>query len=104
MSRICRAIGMALMLGGVTPESGVAQGPSVPSAVQLADSFLAVDSIADGPATSGAESTGPETMDDPESHHAAHAAWAGLWGACVTVTVQKLVRPRSPGHREGSSS
>jgi len=70
MSRICRAIGMALMLGGVTPESGVAQGPSVSSAVQLADSLLAVDSIADGPATSGAESTGPETMDDPESHRA----------------------------------
>ena len=70
MPRICAAIGMALMLGVVTPESGVAQGPSVPAAVQLADSLLAVESIADGPATNGSESTGSETMDDPESHRA----------------------------------
>ena len=74
MQRTCtgigRALGMALMLAVVTPESGVAQGPSVPSAVELADSLLAVDSIADDPATNGSESTGSETMDDPESHRA----------------------------------
>ena len=40
-------------------------------------------------------------VDHPGSAHAAHAAWAGLWGACVTVTVQKLVRPRPRGHRQG---
>ena len=70
MPRTCAAIGMALILGVVTPESGVAQGPSVPSAVHLADSLLATDSIADGSATNGSQSIFTEAMDAPETHRA----------------------------------
>ena len=68
MPRTCAAIGLALILGVVTPESGVAQGPSVPSAAHLADSLLAADSIADDSATNGSESAGSGTFDDPETH------------------------------------
>ena len=46
MQRICAAVGMALMLGVATPEVAVTQSPSVPSAEPLADSLMAVDSVA----------------------------------------------------------
>ena len=46
MQRICEAVGMALMLGVATPEVAVAQSPSAPSAEPLADSLMAVDSVA----------------------------------------------------------
>ena len=68
MPRTCAAIGLALILGVATPESGVAQGPSVPSAAHLADSLLAADSIEDDSATNGSESAGSTTFDDPETH------------------------------------
>jgi len=56
---------MALMLGVVIPESGVAQGPNVPSAAELADSVLALGPTADGSAVNGSG-----TYDDPETHRA----------------------------------
>ena len=68
MPRRCAAIGLALILGVVSRESGVAQGPSVPSAAHLADSLLAADSIADDSAPNGSESAGSGTFDDPETH------------------------------------
>ena len=46
MQRICEAVGMALMLGVAASEVAVAQSPSVPSAEPLADSLMAVDSVA----------------------------------------------------------
>jgi hypothetical protein len=70
MLRTCAPIGLALILGVVTPKSGVAQGPSVPAAAHLADSLLAADSRADDSATNGSEATGSETMDAPETHRA----------------------------------
>ena len=68
MPRTCAAIGVALMLGVVIPESGVAQGPNVPSAAELADSVLALGSTADDPAVNGSEATDSRTFDDPETH------------------------------------
>jgi len=75
MPRTCAAIGMALMLGVVIPESGVAQGSNVPSAAELADSVVALgsSSTADDSAVNGSEATGSEaaesgTFDDPETH------------------------------------
>jgi len=68
MPRTCAAIGLALILGVVTPESGVAQGPSEPYAAHLTDSLLAADSMADDSATNGSGSAGSETMDAPETH------------------------------------
>ena len=68
MPRRCAAIGLALILGVVSRESGVAQGPSVPSAAHLADSLLAADPIADDSAPNGSESAGSGTFDDPETH------------------------------------
>ena len=68
MPRTCAAIGMALMLGVVIPESGVAQGSNVPSAAELADSVLALGSTADDPAVNGSEATDSRTFDDPETH------------------------------------
>jgi hypothetical protein len=59
---------MALMLGAVTPESGVAQGASAPPAVQLADSPLLADSPADDSAVNGSESTSPEAYHGSEAH------------------------------------
>ena len=55
MRRIHAAIHVAIMLGLVTPQVGVAQAPSVPSAVQLADNDLARNS---------------EPSDTPEAHRA----------------------------------
>jgi hypothetical protein len=58
---------MALMLGVVTPESGVAQGPSVPSSARLADSPLVGDSITYDSERHRSAAAG---MDLPETHRA----------------------------------
>ena len=67
MLRIFAAIGMTLMLGVATPESGVAQGASVPSAAQLVESPLVSDSVAYESERHRSESEG---MDFPETHRA----------------------------------
>ena len=66
---------MAMMLGAVTPEMGVAQGPNTRPAVQLADSLLAVNTEAGGSGVNGSPVHGPEaiaseSMDTPEAHRA----------------------------------
>lgn len=91
MSRIYAAIGLALMLGAVTPESGVAQGPIVPPAVQLDDSLFAGDPGADQSVVHGSESMGPETMDDPETHRAEAIAYE--------IDPFAAVVPYGPGER-----
>ncbi len=48
MGRICGTVGVALMLGLGTPEVGAAQSRSAPSAERLADSLMAVDTVANG--------------------------------------------------------
>ena len=67
MPRTCATIGMALMLSVVIPESGVAQGPNVPSATQLAEGPLESDSMAYKSERRVSEREG---MDFPESHRA----------------------------------
>ena len=67
MPRIYAAMGMALMLGVVTPESGVAQGPSVPSSARLADSPFVGDSITYDSERHRSAAAG---MDLPETHRA----------------------------------
>jgi hypothetical protein len=56
---------MALMLGVGTPEVGVAQSRSAPSAEWLADSLMAVDTGANGSMVNGSQA-----IDTPEAHRA----------------------------------
>ncbi len=75
MQRLCAAIGTVTMLGIVTPEVGVAQGPSTRPAVQLTDSLLAANADAGGPPATGAAvyhsgAIGSESLDTPEAHRA----------------------------------
>ena len=96
MPRTCAVIGMALMLGVVVPGSGVAQGPNVPSAAELADSVLALGSTADDDAVNGSEATGSEaagsgTFDDPEIHRAGAVSYE--------IDPFAAVVPYGPGER-----
>ena len=68
MQRIYTAICTVTMLGFVTPEVGVAQGPGTRPAVQLTDSLLAVNTATNGPIVSRPEAF--DTLDTAEAHRA----------------------------------
>ncbi len=91
MPRICAAIGLALMLGVVTPQAGVAQAPGMPSAVPSADSPLPADAMADDSVANGSESTILEAYHGSEAHS----------GEAVSYEIDPFaaVVPYGPGER-----
>lgn len=88
MRRTCTAICAAVVLGGGTPEVGVAQGPLTPSVVQLSDTLGASDSVEYKSERHRSESEG---MDFPESHSAEAVSYEN--------DPQAAVVPYGPGER-----